>query len=157
LTRVQTASQGVSLAAEIEQRLADFYDTLASLYGNSVADLPMLAEDSRKSAKVVRRTYYSAITDALESAYCFDIDPAVYLPQADISPETPLREALARAAANESMAMEFYSTAGEQCRALIADLAHAFLHLSGKHGGRRLKVRALASSAPDPSPKASPT
>ena len=88
---LNTASSVISLAREMEETSARFYESLAGQYPASEEMFTGYAKENRKFIKQFETAYYGVITDAIEGCYAFNIDPDKYSsipnwPSARLSP-----------------------------------------------------------------------
>ena len=80
--KINTASQVISFARQLEEEGASFYEAAAKRYTENSDMLLGLARENRKNIKRVERAYYGGISDAIEGGFAFDIDPAEYTSEA---------------------------------------------------------------------------
>jgi len=133
---LNTASEVISLARQLEEDCAKFYELLAQRYLKDGETFLSLAEESRKNIVQVERAYYGVITDALEGCFAFSINQNEYLFSAELSEKISYTKVLGWAIDMEKKIGEFYSDAGEQSKSLMADVPRAFAMMAKKRGGR---------------------
>jgi len=139
---LHTASEGISLAKQLEYESAKFYEDLTQ-YAESADIFLSFANENRKTADQIQRTYYGVITDAIEGCYCFDINPDEYTFGTELAKEAGYADALNKALGIEEKIIRFYSDAAEQSKSLMADVPRVFALIAKKRGNRKLKLRSL--------------
>ena len=140
---LHTASEGISLARQLEHESAKFYEDLARRYTESADSFLSFANENKKSADQIQRTYYGVITDAIEGCYCFDINPEEYTFETELANEASYSDALNKAIGIEEKIIKFYSDAAEQSKPLMADIPRAFAMLAKKRSRRILQLKSL--------------
>src|SRR4030042_4867751 len=115
--RLNTAAQVISLARELEEDGARFYETLAR---SDEADREMwlaFARENKKTMAQVQMAYYGVISDAIEGCFTFDMDPGEYTTEARLEEGATRSERLKLAAGMEERTLRIYTVAGEQAKA----------------------------------------
>jgi rubrerythrin len=142
---LNTASQVISFAREMEEQIARLYEAMS---GDEAAKetLTALAAESRKNAKQIERVYYEVITDALEGCFAFRIDRDAYPVERLAHGLGNARLGLGEALAVEKKAQEFYSVAAQQSGALLADIPRLFTSMAKKREDRISKLKAMRSA-----------
>ena len=117
---LNTASSVISLARELEEESAKFYEGLSRQYSGNAETFLSLAKENRKFIKQFETAYYGVITDAIEGCYAFNIDPDKYKVSSDFAAVANISEAISRALGLEDNLILFYTDAAEQSKALLA-------------------------------------
>lgn len=138
---LQTASEGVSLAKQLENESAIFYEGLAQQYPQGAEAFLALAKENKKNIAQIERVYYGVITDAIEGCYAFHLDPDHYTLVLALSKGAGYGEALAQAAKMEETIIQFYTDAADQAKSLMADVPRTFALIARKRGERLEKLK----------------
>ncbi len=139
---LQTASEGVSLAKQLENDSAKFYETLAQQFPQGSEIFLALAKENKKNISQIERAYYGVITDAIEGCYAFHLDPDHYALQLELAEGASYADALNQAVKVEEKIIKFYSDAAEQSKSLMADVPRTFSIIARKRGERLDKLKA---------------
>ena len=131
---------------EFEEQSAKFYEELS--HGNTDHSGLFLscAGENRKFVKIITRTYYSVISDALEGGYAFDLDTDSYTFDSTIRKEMSDDAALTQAVELENNIVSFYTDAANQSKSLMADLPRQFELIVKKRHKRIKQFRALEAN-----------
>lgn len=142
---LNTASSVISLAREIEETSARFYEELASQYPASEETFKGYAKENQKFIKQFEIAYYGVITDALEGCYAFKLDPDKYGLNLDIEAGAAESKAVEQAIALEDTIYRFYTDAAEQSKSLMADVPRAFSLIAKKRAKRKEQLESERS------------
>ncbi len=134
--RLRTASQAFSLAKDLEEEAAAFYDQLGGWFPEHAEAFGGFAAENRRFRQQVERAYYGVITDAIEGGFAFDMETDGFA--LDTSKPADLDAALDRAKDMEAKIIRFYTEAAEQSRTLMADLPRAFDQVVKRRNRRRI-------------------
>lgn len=140
---INTCSGAISLAKELENKSAKFYEDLSRRYTSSRDLFLSFAKENADYATQVERAYYGVITDAIESCFAFNLDPQAYAFEAELPPKAAFSEALERAMEIEEKIVKFYSDGAEQSESLMADVPRAFRLVARKRSNRQTMLRSL--------------
>jgi rubrerythrin len=140
---LNTCSQVMSLAKELEGKSANFYRDLSKRFGEEKDLFLSLADENEGHVTHIERAYYGVITDAIEGCFAFNIDPEKYSLKMELSVTTDLSDALTRALEIEEKMIAFYSDAAEQSKSLMADVPRAFRMVVKKRAGRQTRLKTL--------------
>ena len=140
---LNTCSEVISLARELENESAKFYQDLSQKYAQDEAIFLSFVKENQKNIVTIERAYYEVISDAIEGCFAFNVNPAEYTFTTELAEKASYSDALERALDIEGKIIKFYSDAAEQSKALMADLPRAFIMVAKKRAGRELKLRAL--------------
>jgi rubrerythrin len=141
--KLNTASQVISLARKLEEDGADLYESVAGQYPKDRDVLLGFAKENKKNITRVERAYYSAITDALEGGFAFDLDPDDYEIKPDVSRNMAYADIINTAIKMEEKTARFYDKAAEQAKPLMADVPRAFSNMARLRNDRREKLADL--------------
>jgi rubrerythrin len=141
--KLNTSSQVISFIRKLEEDGAGFYECAAKQYANYGEMLLGLAAENKKNITRVERAYYSAITDALEGGFAFDLDQEEYEIKPGDSWNKTFPDAIKTAIEMEEKTARFYEKAAEQAKTLMADLPRAFSNMARLRNDRREKLAAI--------------
>jgi rubrerythrin len=141
--RLNTCSEVISLAKQLENESAKFYQDLSQKYTKDEDVFLSFVKENRKYVVQIERAYYGVISDAIEGCFAFDIDADEYTLATGLAPNTRYSDALEKAIEMEEKVVRFYSDAAEQSMPLMADVPRAFKIVAKKRDGRRLKLKSL--------------
>ncbi len=144
--RINTASEGITLAKTLENESAKFYEDLAQRYAKDADILLAFANENKKNADQIQRVYYGVITDAIEGCFCFDLNTDEYNLDTELAKEASYSDALNRALGIEEKIIKFYSDAAEQSRPLMADVPRAFTMVAKKRSRRIPQLKSLITT-----------
>jgi hypothetical protein len=140
---LNTASSVISLAREMEETSARFYEGLAGQYPASEEMFTGYAKENRKFIKQFETAYYGVITDAIEGCYAFNIDPDKYQLNTELAAGAAVAEAAGRALEIEDSLVRFYTDAAAQSKSLMADVPRAFTLIAKKRSGRKQTLESI--------------
>ncbi len=140
---INTCSQAISLAKELEEQSAKFYENFSKRSAEAGDLLLSFAKENGKFVTQVQRVYYGVITDAFEGCFAFDMNPEVYVLDTELTDETGHDRALAKALTIEERIIDFYTTAAEQSKSLMADIPRAFTLVAKKRNKRLATLKSL--------------
>jgi hypothetical protein len=142
---LNTCSEGISFARELEEASAAFYEELAKLFPENAETFQGYAKVNNKNVSNVQRTYFGVITDGIEGCYAFNLEPEDYVIDVTVPAGVAKADALAKAVAAEERIARYYADAGEQGKGLTADVARAFTMIARKRGERIEELKGLAA------------
>ena len=140
---LNTASSVISLAREMEETSARFYEGLAGQYPASEEMFTGYAKENRKFIKQFETAYYGVITDAIEGCYAFNIDPDKYQLNTQLAVGAAVAEAAGKALEIEDSLVRFYTDASEQSKSLLADVPRAFTLIVRKRSSRKQTLESI--------------
>lgn len=140
---LNTASQVISFARKLEEDGVRFYEGLAQRDIEDGETWLSFVKENRKNIIQIERTYYEVITDAIEGCFSFKINPDGYTLETELAENARYSDALNQAVKMEEKITEFYSTAAEQSKSLLADLPRIFTMVAKKRGNRISMLRSL--------------
>jgi rubrerythrin len=141
--RISTCSGAISLARELENESAKFYQELSKRFEKDKDLFLTFAKENARYVTQIERAYYGVITDAIEGCFAFDLNPADYQVRARPSKEASYSKALKEALAMEEKILKFYQVAAEQAQHLMADVPRNFTLVAKKRNERIPKLKAL--------------
>jgi rubrerythrin len=144
---IHTASEGITLARELENNSAEFYEELARRFTKDAGTFLSFAKENKKNITQIDRAYYGVITDAIEGCYAFKINTDNYVLRTSIPEKARYADALAQAVEIEEKIIKFYSDAAEQSKALMADVPRTFMLVAKKRSGRIPQLNSLGGPA----------
>jgi hypothetical protein len=140
---INTTSEGMTLAKKLETDSAAFYEALAQKFPARAETFLAFAKENKKNIVNTERTYYGVVTDAIEGCYAFNLDTDKYVLDTKLAAKASEKDAVALAVKMEEIIIAFYTLAGEQGRALMADVPRAFTLLAKKRESRIAKLKEL--------------
>ncbi len=141
---LNTASETVSFARELETESAKFYENLAQKYAQGKEIFLSFAKENNKNIVQTERAYFGVISDALEGCFSFKgIDTDNYSIETTLSEGRSYADALNMAVALEEKIVKFYLDAAEVSKSLMADVPQAFERIAKKRNERILKLKPL--------------
>lgn len=142
--KLQTASQVISFALQLEDQSAKFYEDLVQKYKEDKETLLSFVKENRKNKLVIQRTYNEVISDALETGFSFEgLDTDDYSIEIDLAQGENLRSILKKALNMEGKIESFYLNAAEKSKSLLADIPRVFEKTARKRDERKLKLKIL--------------
>jgi hypothetical protein len=139
---LETAAAVITYISKIEQESAELYRAWAERHAEIRDAFLSFAKENPKFEKTVKRAYYNAVSDALETGFSFkgltgEID-------------TPARENDASAAdvvkaciAMESTMHAFYLKASELSKSLLSDMSRAMARVAKTRKARLEKLESF--------------
>jgi hypothetical protein len=142
---LNTCSEGISFARDLEETTAAFYEELAQRFPDDAEAFRGYAAINKKNVSNVERAYFGVITDALEGCFAFNIEPEDYAVDVTLTAGVDRVDALAKALAMEDTIVSYYVDAAEQAKGLMADVPRAFSLVARKRGDRIAELKARAA------------
>ena len=142
---LHTASETIRFIEELEEKSAKYYESLAAKDSNISAQCLIFAKENRKYAAIIKRTYYSVISDALEGGYAFNIDTDKYAFDVLLTDDSKPDDMIKKGVGIEEIFVSLYSDAAEQSMELMADLPRQFKIVAKKKQKRIDQLRGLNS------------
>ncbi len=140
---LHTASEGITLAKELETISASFYEELAQRYREAAEFFLACAKENGKNIVQIERAYYGVITDALEGGYAFNLETSEYEINTELPAETDYPAVLKKAIETEEKIIKFYTDAANQSSGLMADVPRTFTLVAKKRSHRVDELKAL--------------
>ena len=145
--KINTCSEAISLARELEKSSAGFYKILAGRHPDNRDLFLSFADENEKYIKDIERAYYGVISDALEGCFAFSINPGDYSLETGMVENATFKEAVQRAMKMEEKIIEYYNVAAEQSKSLMADVPRAFKLVVKKRLKRQSTLSTVTSTA----------
>ncbi len=145
--KLNTASAVVSFCRQLEEDGATFYEDLAHRYNRDGETLLSLAKENRNNAVSIERAYYGVISEALEGCFSFNIEAEDSTFKTELAEGMSYSDVLGKAVEMEGRIIDFYEDAGEQSKALMADLPRVFQRVAKKRAERKAKLQSLMTGA----------
>jgi len=140
---INTCSGAISLSRELENASGQFYQDLAQKFQKDKDLFLALAKENSKFVTQIERAYYGVITDAIEGCFAFDLNPEEYQLKTSLPKKISYAEAVGEALKIEEKMLEFYRTAAEQSKHLMADVPRSFTLVAKKRSERIPKLKSL--------------
>jgi len=140
---IHTCSQAISLSKELEEQSAKFYENLSKRSAEEGELFLSFVKENGKFVTQVQRAYYGVISDALEGGFAFNMNPEVYVLDTELTDETDHGRALAKAVTIEEKIIDFYTTAAEQSKSLMAAVPRSFTLVAKKRSKRLETLKSL--------------
>lgn len=144
LKELSTAASVISFISKIELDSAELYEQLGERYGGELKEVFLsFANDNKKNEKSIKRAYYSVISDALETNFCFKglVTGDVILPF--LTEKASSSEALKASIKLENSIQVFYLKAAETSKSLLADVPRAIERVAKSRKTRLEKLSTL--------------
>ena len=142
-----TAASVITHVSKIELDSAKLYEQWGKLHEKLRDSFEAFAKANRKNEQRVKRAYYSVVSDALETGFCFkEIRADIVIPE--VSKGASVSEVLNRAVALEKEIREFYGKAANSSRALLADVSRQMEKVSQERTKRVEQLQAITASNP---------
>ncbi len=142
-----TAASVITYVSKIELDSATLYEQWGQLHGKLRDAFESFAKANRKNEQRVKRAYYSVVSDALETGFCFkDLSADIVIPES--SKAASLSEVLSLAVTLEKEIQDFYVKAANSSRALLADVPRQMDKVSRERAKRVEQLQAMAASNP---------
>ena len=142
--KLNTASSAISFVKTLEDDSVKVYENLMRKYPEGKEIFTSFARENEQNKKLVERTYYGVISDAIEGCFSFEgIDTDDFLINTALSAGATYSKALNSAIAMEEKIVSFYLVATETSKGLLADIPRVFERIAKKRSQRIHKLRAL--------------
>jgi len=142
---INTCSEAISLAKELENKSAKFYHTLSDHFPQHKELFLSFVKENENYITQIDRAYYGVITDAFEGCFAFHMNPEDYAFKTDLTEAPTLQEALTKALEIEEKIVQFDTDAAEQSKSLMADVPRAFKLVAKKRANRQSTLKSLLS------------
>jgi rubrerythrin len=140
---LNTAASVISYISRIEHESADFYEKWANAHEELREAFLSFARDNKKHEKNIRRAYYSVVSDALETNFCFEgLRADVTAPFLNQDASRP--EVLKASIDLENSLHAFYIEAARMSRALLADVPRAMERVAKSRKARVERLRFMS-------------
>jgi len=143
MVMMNTCSEVVSLARELETQAAKFYEDLSKRYDEGKEMFLAFVKGNEDYVTQVERAYYGVITDAFEGCFAFNMNPGKHRFDTKLAKKAGYSDAVAKALAIEEKMVRFYQEAAEQSKSLMADIPRSMKLVARKRGDRVEKLKSL--------------
>jgi hypothetical protein len=141
-----TAASVITYLSKIELDTATLYEQWGSAHEKLRDSFAAFAKANRKNEQRVKRAYYSVVSDALETGFCFkDLRADIVIPE--FSRGASVSDVLNLAIGLEKEIQAFYVKAANSSRALLADVPRQMDKVSQERSKRVEQLQTLAASA----------
>ena len=142
-----TAASVITYLSKLELDTATLYEQWGRVHEKLRDSFAAFAKANRKNEQKVKRSYYSVVSDALETNFCFkDLTADIAIPE--FSNRASVSEVLNLAVELEKEIQAFYVKAANSSRALLADVPRQMDKVSQERAKRVEQLQALAASKP---------
>jgi rubrerythrin len=142
-----TAASVITYVSKIELDSAKLYEQWGKLHEKLRDFFEAFAKGNRKHEQRVKRAYYSVVSDALETGFCFkDLTADIVMPE--FSKGASVSEVLNLAVRLEKEIQNFYVKAANSSRALLPDVPRQMDKVSQERNKRVEQLQAMAASNP---------
>lgn len=139
--QLQTASQVINFAVELEDKSAKFYEDLTKKYEEGRETFLSFVKENKKNKLWTQRAYNEVVSDALETGFSFEgfcIDD--YLIEVNLHQGGDiLKETLAI----EDKIQRFYLDVAERSKSFLADIPREFERIGKKREERKRKIKSI--------------
>ena len=140
---INTCSGAMSLAKELENESAKFYQNLSERFTQDKDLFLSFAKQNGEYITQIERAYYGVITDAIEGCFAFHLNPEEYALKTILEENESYSDIVERAIEIEERIIKFYSDGAEQSKSLMADVPRAFKMVAKKRSHRPSTLRSL--------------
>jgi hypothetical protein len=143
-----TAASVITYVSRIELDSAQLYEQWGKLHERLRDSFEAFSKTNRKNEQRVKRAYYSVVSDALETGFCFkDIWADIVMPE--FSKGARVSDVLNSAVTLEREILGFYVKAANSSRALLSDVSRQMQKISQERTKRVEQLEAMAASSHD--------
>ena len=143
--QLQTASQVINFAVELEDKSAKFYEDLAEKFKQSKEVFLSIVKENKKNKLLVQRVYNEVVSDALETGFSFeDLGVDDYLIEINLAEDVSLPDVLKKALDIEAKIERFYLNATKKSKSFLADVPRVFEKIGKKRDERKEKLKSLS-------------
>lgn len=142
---LNTSAAVIAFISRIEEDSARLYEQWADRDESLKSVFLDFAKDNRKHEKNIKRAYYSVVTDALETNFCFKgLSSDFAVPEAG---EAATGADMVRTGLKlEQDIKDFYARAADMSRSLLADVPRAMDRVVKAREARLAKLAALTAA-----------
>ena len=141
---LQTASQVINYAVELEDKSTKFYEDLAEKFEEQRETSLSLAKENKKNKLLIQRTYNEVVSDALETGFSFGgLYTDDYLIEINLTQNENYSDALSKSLEIEEKIQKFYVNTAEKSKSFLADVPRIFEKIAKKRDERKEKLKSL--------------
>jgi hypothetical protein len=142
-----TAASVITYLSKIELDTATLYEQWGKSHEKLKDPFEAFAKANKKNEQRVRRAYYSVVSDALETGFCFkDLKADIAIPE--FSKGASVSEVLNLAVSLEKEIQNFYVKAANSSRPLLPDVPRQMDKVSQERSKRLEQLQAMAAANP---------
>lgn len=142
-----TAASVITYVSKVELDSATLYEQWGKLHEKLRGSFEAFAKANRKNEQRVKRAYYSVVSDALETGFCFkDLKADIVIPE--FNNGASVSEVLKLAVRLEKEIQDFYVKAANSSRALLPDVPRQMDKVSQERAKRVEQLQAMVASNP---------
>jgi len=143
--QLQTASQVINFAVELEDKSAKLYEDLAEKFKQYKEVFLSFVKENKKNKLLVQRVYNEVVSDALETGFSFeDLGVDDYLIEINLAEDVSLPDVLKKALDIEAKIERFYLNAAKKSKSFLADVPRVFEKIGKKRDERKEKLKSLS-------------
>lgn len=144
---LHTASEVISLARNLENESAKFYEDISILHKQNKDVFLGYSKENVKNIKQIERAYYGTASDAMEGTFAFNVEEKNYALETGLSGNQGYADALKRAINIEKVIARFYSDAAGQSQSFMADVPRVFKLMARERAERIERLESILKSA----------
>ena len=142
---LNTAASVIKYVSRLEVESAALYEEWSKLHENLRNSFERFSEQNKKHEQKVKRAYYSVVSDALETGFCFTgLRSDLTIPK--IRQEATVLEILETAIGLEKAVRDFYVEAADLSKCLLADVPREMQKVAKARNERIDQLLAMARS-----------
>ena len=143
--QLQTASQVINFAVELEDKSVEFYEDLAEKFKQYKEVFLSFVKENKKNKLLVQRVYNEVVSDALETGFSFeDLGVDDYLIEINLAEDVSLPDVLKKALDIEAKIERFYLNAAKKSKSFLADIPRVFEKIGKKRDERKERLKSLS-------------
>ena len=141
-----TAASVISYISRIEQESAVFYEQCALIHEPLKEVFLLFMKENKKNEANIKRAYYSVVSDALETNFCFKgLIGNVTMPS--LGNDASLMMVLEVSMVLENSIQQFYLKAVELSKSLLADVPRTMERVAKLREARVARLRSILEEA----------
>jgi rubrerythrin len=139
---LKTAASVISYVTQVERESSAFYEKWADRHEELRETFLAFSKENFKNEKIIKRSYFSVVSDALETNFCFrGLETNIEMPS--LRHDTSLTEILKATMALEDEIKGFYEKAADSSSRLLADVPGAMRKIARSRVGRMEKLNSM--------------
>jgi len=141
---LQTASQVINFAIQLEEKLAKFYERLAERLEDQKDVFLSFAKENRKNKLQIQRAYHEVVSDALETGFSFEgLSVDDDLTKIELNQNEDISFLFRKALDIEDKIQRFYQDAAKRSKSFLADVPRVFERIAKKREARKEKLKLI--------------
>jgi len=142
--QLQTTSQLINYAVELEDKSAKFYEDLAEKFEEYKETFLSFVKENKKNKILIYRTYNEVVTDAFETGFSLEgFNTDEYIFEGTVAEDASLSDMVHRALETEQIIQRFYLSTAEKSKSFLADISQVFERIAKKRGEGKEKLKSL--------------